>query len=48
VVPPELTTTPALAGVESLWDAYTRTRVILMDGIENGAWNFAHHTSSGA
>jgi hypothetical protein len=24
-------------------DAYTRTRVILMSGIENGAWNFAHH-----
>ena len=22
-------------------DAYTRTRVILMNGIENGAWNFA-------
>jgi hypothetical protein len=26
-------------------DAYTRTRVILMNGIENGAWNFAHHFS---
>jgi rubrerythrin len=26
-------------------DAYTRTRVILMNGVENGAWNFAHHFS---
>lgn len=26
-------------------DAYTRTRVILMNGIENGVWNFAHHFS---
>jgi hypothetical protein len=26
-------------------DAYTRTRVILMNGIEVGAWNFSHHFS---
>ncbi|MDQ1617471.1 MAG: hypothetical protein QOE19_40 [Actinomycetota bacterium] len=26
-------------------DAYTRTRVILMNGVENGAWNFSHHFS---
>jgi hypothetical protein len=24
-------------------DAYTRTRVILMNGVEVGAWNFSHH-----
>jgi hypothetical protein len=24
-------------------DAYTRTRVILMNGIEIEAWNFSHH-----
>jgi hypothetical protein len=26
-------------------DAYTRTRVILMNGVEVGAWNFSHHFS---
>ena len=24
-------------------DAYTRTRVILMNGIENECWNYSHH-----